>query len=49
MILKIKFGEREDQKVMTFSGLITNIAYIDTKVDYENKVAEAVKKIKKDQ
>lgn len=31
---------------MTFSGLITNVAYLDTKSDYDNKVAEAIKKIK---
>lgn len=32
---------------MTFSGLITNVAYLDSKTDYENKVAEALKKIQK--
>lgn len=32
---------------MTFSGLITNLNYLDVKSDYENKVEEAIKKIKK--
>jgi hypothetical protein len=34
---------------MTFSGLITNVNYLDPKMDYENKLEAAIKKIKKDQ